>query len=91
MACIATPEGRPGCFNGRRFDYTVQTADEAAGGWMSALHPEDAERATLTITRAIAAQTGYEIELRYRCRDGAYRWHLARTEPIHAADGSLSG
>lgn len=29
--------------------------------------------------------------MRYRRRDGAYRWHLARTEPIHAADGSLSG
>ena len=92
MAWLATPQGQPNYFNGRWFDYTDQTADEAAGsGWMRALHPEDAEQTALTITQAIAAQTGYEIELRYRRRDGAYRWHLARTEPIHSAYGSLSG
>lgn len=40
MAWIATPEGPPGCFNGRWFDYTGQTADEAAGsGWIERAAP----------------------------------------------------
>jgi PAS domain S-box-containing protein len=33
----------------------------------------------------------YEIEVRYRRRDGAYRWYVARAEPLRSETGAITG
>lgn len=88
---LATPDGELHYFNDRWYDLTGQTPQEALpNGWTTALHPEDAAR-TLEAWRA-ARRTGadYEIEMRYRRRDGAYRWYVARAKPVRDAGGAVT-
>jgi PAS domain S-box-containing protein len=78
-------------FNDRWFDYTGNSADEAMpNGWIETVHPDDRERTAAAWAHALATRTRYEIELRYRRRDGAYRWFMARAEPM-VHDGVVTG
>lgn len=73
-------------FNAAWRDYTgVDPAVDP--DWPKTVHPDD--RAALASIRAerILAQEGYELELRVRRSDGAYRWHRSRVTPMRAAPG----
>ncbi len=51
--------------------------------WLELLHPEDRERAVQTVQRAVAERRPmFEMECRLRCKDGGYRWILARGRPV---------
>ena len=77
-------------FNGRWYEYTGQTPEEAKGnGWMRALHPDDKERVTERSQQAVASGGVYEVEYRLRKRDGSYRWYLARGLPMKDKDGQI--
>ncbi|HUI25044.1 MAG TPA: PAS domain S-box protein [Candidatus Kryptonia bacterium] len=57
--------------------------------WLSALHPDDYERAGASLARIISGQIDhFELELRLKHRDRSYRWALARGVVVRAADGS---
>ena len=47
-------------FNGRWYEYTGQTPDEAKGeGWMKALHPDDRERVSEQSRQVVACGRGF--------------------------------
>ena len=48
----------------------------------SDLHPDDWERVKAALELASQTHSGYELELRIRRSDGAYRWFLARYKPL---------
>ena len=48
----------------------------------SDLHPDDWERAKAALEHASQTRSPYELELRIRRSDGAYRWFLARYKPL---------
>jgi PAS domain S-box-containing protein len=76
--------------NERWFELTGQTTEQALGqGWTACVHPDDGER--LRPYRERCRHTGepYEGEIRYRRRDGQYRWHAFRALPSHRADGTI--
>jgi PAS domain S-box-containing protein len=79
---IANAAGEVTFVNDRWHTYTGCSKDEAASfGWTSAIHPEDLPP-TLRIWQDVrAAGVSYEVEIRYRQSDGAYRWHLVRADP----------
>ncbi len=80
---FATPDGELHYFNDRWYEYTGQTPEEAMhSGWAATLHPEDADRIAAMWADARARGVTYEVEVRYRRRDGAYRWYVARAEPL---------
>lgn len=88
---FATPDGHLHFFNDRWYEYTGQTEAEALpDGWANVLHPDDQERTATAWADARARGTTYEIEVRYRRRDGAYRWYVARAEPLRAARGEIT-
>ncbi len=88
---FATPDGHIQYLNDRWYEYTGQTIDEALpDGWAQALHPDDVERTAAAWERARARGASYEIEMRYRRRDGAYRWYVARAEPLRDATGAIA-
>jgi PAS domain S-box-containing protein len=88
---FATPDGRLHYLNDRWYEYTGQTEAEALpDGWARVLHPDDAERTAATWADARARGVTYEIEVRYRRRDGAYRWYVARAEPLRGSDGEVT-
>jgi PAS domain S-box-containing protein len=88
---FATPDGRLQYFNDRWFEYTGQSEAEALpDGWVNALHPDDVGTTAAAWADARARGVTYETEVRYRRRDGAYRWYVARAEPLRSADGSIT-
>ena len=56
---------------------------------MTALHPDDWERATGHFDRSVSSGAGFELELRLRKGDGSYRWFLARCNPVRDDKGQV--
>jgi PAS domain S-box-containing protein len=89
---FGTPDGELHYFNTRWFEYSGQTKEEALpNGWVATLHPDDVEETGRRWAEARATGTTYEIELRYRREDGAYRWYVARAEPLRDSSGTVTG
>lgn len=85
-------DGRTEYVNAKWFEYSGMTGAQAtAGGWASALHPEDVARATARWDAARAAGRGYDIEYRLRRADGVYRWHLSRVCPVRCCGAAGHG
>ena len=57
--------------------------------WESLLHPDDKARVLATLQMSLAKQVAvYEAEMRLRCKDGGYRWILARGKVLRDAVGT---
>jgi len=84
------PDGAAVYFNARWREFTGFDDSQSLGwGWLDALHPDDREPALAAWRRARAAKEPYEAEMRYRRRDGAWRWFLVRAAPV-ADDGEAA-
>ncbi|KRA74027.1 hypothetical protein ASD89_11335 [Caulobacter sp. Root656] len=71
-------------------DYIGQGAASAlAGGWMDAIHPEDADGLLGAWALALAQGRASEHEARLRRADGCYRWMLFRASPSHDETGQV--
>lgn len=87
---FAGSDGELHHFNDRWYEYTGQTAGQALpNGWIEMLHPEDAARVEDAWAQALRTGASYATECRYRRRDGAYRWYVARAEPIRGGGGEI--
>jgi PAS domain-containing protein len=67
------------------FDYTglpEQLVYADREGWMQAVHPDDLERAQAMWALARMRLDRYELELRLRGADGAYRTFLGSAHPV---------
>jgi len=86
------PDGIPDYFNRRWYDYTGQPSGQSPGTeWAGVLHPDDFTRSVARWQEAFQSGELYEIEYRIRrASDGAYRWFLARAEPIRDSDGVIT-
>ena len=77
--------------NRQSSEYFGKTIEEMRN-WSTndAMHPDDLPRAIDALRRAIEI-TGepFELEVRHRRADGAYRWHLSRCRPQRDADGRI--
>lgn len=68
--------------------YAEHEVSNTFSAWQNLLHPDDAERATLTINAFLAGRRPvYELEHRLRHKDGTYRWILARGVVLRDARG----
>ncbi|MBM3627670.1 MAG: response regulator, partial [Alphaproteobacteria bacterium] len=66
--------------------WTPEHFREDPGLWTSCVHPEDIERAG--ISRAKLGEAGQQgTRLRFRCRDGSYRWMQHEATLVRDADG----
>src|SRR5437762_5135315 len=76
--------------NQRWQDYTGIPADEARGqGWQAAVHPEDLPKLSEKWAEIVASGKSGEFEGRLRRHDGAFRWVLARFEPVRDDTGQI--
>ncbi|WP_437604756.1 PAS domain S-box protein [Sorangium sp. So ce834] len=70
--------------------YTALTAEQLMrAGFAAAVHPEDAARCAAAWRAAVARGAPFAEELRLRRHDGAYRWFLARAEPVKDGAGRV--
>ncbi|WP_169804520.1 PAS domain S-box protein [Sphingomonas pituitosa] len=91
LVWFAEANGEVTYFNRRWYEYTGQTPEQALpNGWVATLHPDDSEATAARWAEARANRTPYEAEVRYRRSDGAYRWHVARAEPILDETGGIT-
>jgi PAS domain S-box-containing protein len=86
----ARPDGRVDYFNQRWFELTGVSAEQAAGSWQAALHPDDAAEHLRGFREAVQLGRMFEDECRLRrSADGAYRWHLCRALPERGVGGQI--
>jgi PAS domain S-box-containing protein len=74
--------------NQRWYEYSGISLERCAGeSWTDMLHPDDRERTQMRWTEAVKTSLPFEIEYRFRRKDGQYRWHLSRAIPIRNSHG----
>jgi PAS domain S-box-containing protein len=57
--------------------------------WESLIHPEDRQLVSETSQNYLTGKTqSYVLEHRLRCKDGSYKWILARAKALFDADGT---
>jgi PAS domain S-box-containing protein len=84
------PDGANEFHNRRLLAYTGLSPDEAQGtGWTAMFHPNDVARHVETWQNAVKSGHSFECESRMRQSDGAYRWFLARAEPLRDERGEV--
>jgi PAS domain S-box-containing protein len=77
-------------YNRRWFEYTgTRPEDAGVRSWAMTVHPDDLPETVAR--RAKSYETGgvFEMEYRFRNKDGAYRWHLGRALPMLSGDGEV--
>ncbi len=91
IVLTAGADGRMEYFNQRWNECTGLTQTESiAGGWEVMVHPDDRERCARRWRHCVETGESYEVEFRFRrASDGAYRWHLARANPVRDASGAI--
>ncbi|MEE7468280.1 PAS domain-containing protein [Methylobacterium oryzae] len=77
-------------FNERVYAYAgLQPGTLNGAGWRGIIHPDDQDRVSGEWRAAVQTRTDYQSEYRLRRADGAYRWFLARAQPVLGADGAV--
>jgi PAS domain S-box-containing protein len=89
---FAGPSGDLTFYNARWYAYTGLTQEQSMGaGWVQTLHPDDVASTAAIWEEARARGQSYVVECRYRRLDGAYRWFVARAEPVRDEGGRITG
>jgi len=73
-------------------DYSGLAVEELVqpGRWLSILHPDDYDRAEAYWSESVDTGMDYVIEFRIRRKDGEYRWHLTRAQPVRNEQGIIT-
>ncbi|HEY3542425.1 MAG TPA: ATP-binding protein [Gaiellaceae bacterium] len=86
----AGADGGATYFNRRWFEFTGMSPEEAGpGAWTKVVHPDDLPTALGRREQTLVNGEPFEVEYRFRGRDGSYRWHLGRAVPIRDRDGEI--
>jgi PAS domain S-box-containing protein len=91
MIWVATPDRRAVYFNRPWQEFTGRDdATELGFGWLEGVHPEDRERVERSYAEAFGKPEPFEISLRLRRHDGAWRWLTNKGVPLFE-EGKLRG
>ena len=87
------PDGTPDFVNRVWLEFAGQSLDFVRShpeAWMTAVHPEDRERAAKSFWDGVNSGQGFAFETRsLRARDGTYRWNLQQAVVLRDADGKV--
>ena len=80
----AGSEGGIDYFNARWYGYTGLTPERSLSleGWQAVIHPDEIAKFYAIRNRAVDDGALFEAEARLLDREGRYRWHLVRSQPI---------
>lgn len=85
------PDGPCTYANQAFYGFTGAGAHTAEGfGWTALLDPEDASRFAREWGEAVRQERGFPVELRFRRRDGVYRWFKGHTAPVWDDRGTIA-
>lgn len=84
------PDGLAIFFNREWYDYTGLRQEDSLGeAWARALYPTDYEAVLLEWRASIERGHPFQMQIRLRRSDGAYRWFLVRVNPVRDMRGKL--
>jgi two-component system phosphate regulon sensor histidine kinase PhoR len=84
------PDGEFTFFNQRWYDYTgLGEMESFMRAWTDVIHPEDIELTNIQFEQSMKSGQIFEIENRFKRKDGVYRWHLNRCIPLRNNAGEL--
>jgi signal transduction histidine kinase len=87
----ALPDGVIDFLNDGWREYTGRDLGQSLdAGWQAAIHPEDLPLWLASWRSVAASAKPWELELRLRRLDGAYRWFLFRARPLVDAGGRIA-
>ncbi|MEH2348260.1 MAG: PAS domain S-box protein [Nostoc sp.] len=88
---VATPEGLAVSHEMPTWlAYTGQSAKEVEGlGWLDPIHPDDRTHTALAWNAAVANQSLFQTEYRFRAKDASYRHFFVCGAPVFEEDGSV--
>lgn len=82
----------PSYFNRTFLEFSGRTSAELRGeGWLQLVHPADRAGFTTSLVQAMDAHLPGQLELRYRRRDGEFRWLVLSGKPYFDEDRSFDG
>ncbi|KUG09625.1 PAS domain-containing protein [Solirubrum puertoriconensis] len=92
MVWVTDPKGYHTYFNQRWIEFTGYTVEQSQGTemWNNLLHPDDQQRARAIWTHSLETGAPYEIEYRFKSKEGGYRWFLARALPMRNEQGQIT-
>jgi PAS domain S-box-containing protein len=89
---MADETGNAVYFNKPWLTFTGKKLEEMLGfGWLTTLHPDDAEKFERDFKHAFEKQIPISEEYRFRRADGEYRWMLAVGAPRFTPEGRFIG
>jgi PAS domain S-box-containing protein len=84
-------EGNAVYFNQSWMDYTGFSFEELRNwGWEKVVHPDELEGLRLQWSKSLASGQNFEMEFRLLNRNGEYRWHLCRSNPLRDETGKIN-
>jgi len=87
------PDGTPDFVNQVWLEFSGQTLDFVRShpeAWMTAVHPDDREKAARAFWEGVRSGRGFSFEIRsLRAQDGTYRWHLQQAVALRDAEGKI--
>lgn len=87
----AKPDGKVDYMNLQWKEFVGLPPDQMRGwGWVSFIHPDDLEENVHRWKEALATGDVFELEHRFRRKDGVYRWHLSRAFAMRDATGRIT-
>jgi len=90
MVFTADAAGKADYYNPQWTEYTGMSIDNIMdGGWQTLVHPRDQDISLAAWNTSIASGEPYEVEQRYRGKDGKYHWHITRAQAMHDKDGKV--
>ncbi len=87
----ADAEGRHDYFNRRWTEFTgITPEDVQLTPWQELVHPDDWPRVAETWKESLATGKTYDIDYRFRYKDGTYRWLWVLALPLKDANGTIT-
>jgi PAS domain S-box-containing protein len=83
-------DGKLTYFNHAITEFSGLSEDEIRqGGWFHLLHPEDRAVSIRRLEKAIQSGTDFQAELRFKNKNGEYRWQMGRSVALKSDDGQI--
>ncbi len=87
----AGADGEVDYLNGQWEEFTGLPFDAMRGwGWVNFIHPDDLEENLRRWKESVETGADFELEHRFRRKDGNYRWHLSRAFAMRDASGTIT-
>ena len=87
----AKPTGSVDYFNHQWMKYTGLPLEAISDwGWTQFIHPDELDENLRLWRRSLETGKPFRFIHRFRRADGAYRWHLSRTDPMRDREGAIT-